>query len=91
MIEFFTTDLFDCAVRVAGFCTDVVVVPFRGSSQMQFPGFGDQYDTTGGTGCDARSNFSAATLALIVLSAGIPPLISGYIWNCLNTLCYWLQ
>ena len=84
MIEFFTTDLYDCAVRVAGFGTNVVVVLFGRSSQMEFLGFGDRYNTTGGTGCDVSSKFSAATLALIVLSTGIPPLISGYIWNYLK-------
>ena len=81
MVVFFTTELYDCAVGVAGFGTDIVVLLFRDSSQIEYLRLDNWIDTTAGKDCDLRSNFSTAALALMLLLAGIPPLIIGYVWN----------
>ena len=55
-------------------CTDVDVLLFGDSSQIECLLYNDRIDTTTGMDCDSRSNFSAAVLALMLLSAEMPAL-----------------
>ena len=74
MVVFFTTELYDFTVGVVWVCIDDDVLLFRDSSQIDCLWLDDWIDTTTGMDCDSRSNFSAAVLALMVLSTGIPAL-----------------
>ena len=47
---------------------------FGDSSQIECLWLDDRIDTTTGMDCDSRSNFSAAVLALMLLSAEMPAL-----------------
>ena len=70
VLVFFTTTLYDFTVGVVGVCNDVVVLLFSISTQIENLWLDDRIDTTAGTDCDSRSNFSAAALATMSLSAG---------------------
>ena len=54
--------------------TDVDVLLFGDSSQIECLWHNDRVDTTIGMDCDSRSNFSAAVLALMLLLAEISAL-----------------